>query len=482
MKKSSAIVVLCVLVTSGAFAELAVSGVAGAGSTLLKGSTARFDGKNDSLKVSNYLKAGIELSDQSDNGTLGGNVRLDVEITDEAFNFDPRAFVWWQPIPNIKLQLGSIDDFGLTDIVGWGYHANDAEEYVVSPKSAYAGRIFANTTGFYSGTGSGWFGASLTLSPFYGLTLTVAFPFGQLITTRPDITDTPTWASNFPHFDQPDASQVYARAQAQVAYEIFGIGRAVLSFAGGGNGQLKDWESGFGYDSWDDLTNERNAVRYEDTYLTANAHTIFASFFITALEDLGMYFNAGVGYTLPVTGDDISVGTVDGIPDYSFSGSANLSYQPPIEAGLAFSLGSDTSGIKAQLAATFAGKMTVTSGNGASFDVPVKLGLGVLPYFTVGIFKINVNAGISFRFAEYESFEGKARERPNSAAFGWFLNPYATVNLGVGTLFAGLQVQSTGITRNMQAKEKRAIVYDGFGAAGGPVIQFGIPIGIQLLF
>ena len=482
MRKSSAVVVLFVLITSGAFGEMAVSGVAGAGSTLLKGSNMRIDGKNDPLKVGNYLKTAIEMADQNDEGTIGGNARLEVEVTETAFAFTPRATVWWQPIPNIRLLLGSIDEFGLTDIVGWGYHANDAEEYVVMTKSYYAGEIFANNTGFYSGTGSEWVGTALSVSPFYGLTLTLAVPYGRIrtfeIIGQENETGTDGARLNVNGgFAQNTAAEIYEKTQAQIAYEIWGVGKAVVSFAGGGNGKLEEKadltiEAG-------DLTNERNGLRYEGVFYRANAHTIFASFFLTALEDIGMYINVGVGYTLPVKATGLT-----GTATAPLSSPVDLTYQMPIAAGLGFSYGTDLVGVKAQLAATFGGKATATSSEGASFDVPTKLGFGVLPYFTAGIFKINLNLGVSYRFSEYEADGGEAKERPNSTALGWFVNPYVTVNLGIGMVYVGLQVGSSGITyrdihRDLDRSEGTLVYVNG---EGGKVIQFGIPIGIQLTF
>ena len=499
MKRSSAIVALLALVAAGAFGELEVTGIAGAGSTLAKGTTI----KGDRVKVDSYLRSSIAISNEDENGVVGGEAKLDVEINEASFNFSPRATAWWKPIPHIKFQLGTIDDFGLTDIVGWGYHANDAEEYVVSPKSYYAGDIFANTTGFYSGTGYSWIGAAVSVSPFYGLTLTLAVPYGEFKSVLVRDYNNPEAPPVGIHesFKQANATDVYERSQIQAAYEIWEVGRIMVTFAGGGNRKLENAPY------WDMTT------KYGEYYLKANTHSIYTSFFLTALESRGIYLNVGFGYTFSAKASGIQPKNQYGgdfdptdsstpFPDSSLV--LDLEYQPPMAAGLGFSLGSDRIGIKTQLAATFGGKMKASSGD--SLSEPLKIGLGILPYFMLGPCKININAGISYRLGESElanAYEETVRgyrsdaekitpwtesemtdrlavSVPDSAALGWFFNPYLALNVSFATIYAGIQFESDG--RRYVMGTDNELVVEPKHQDSKMIVRWGVPIGIQLVF
>ncbi|MCL2479642.1 MAG: hypothetical protein FWF22_09075, partial [Treponema sp.] len=185
MKKLFAVFIVFAVLIPGVFAQIDISGSVGGGVTLLKGSNVR----TDVLQTGNYLSGSIEADGTDDADSFGGTVKLNAE----ASTTDPAAWswsaaVWWKPVYFVKLQLGYIDDFAQTDIVGWGYHANDAESYVVSPQNNYAGDYFSDTTGFYSGTGNGWTGFSLSITPIYGLDINAAVPFGRGAEIRDPIT------------------------------------------------------------------------------------------------------------------------------------------------------------------------------------------------------------------------------------------------------------------------------------------------------
>ena len=122
MKKFAAFLVFCVLSVPAIFAEISSSGVIGAKAVTLEGTTI----EDDDLRASGSIVVSrLQADIQSMDGNWGGTIRFQ-----SGTGFSPYAWAWWKPIEQIKLQLGFMDLFALTEIVGWGYHANDAEGYV----------------------------------------------------------------------------------------------------------------------------------------------------------------------------------------------------------------------------------------------------------------------------------------------------------------------------------------------------------------
>ena len=444
MKKLFALAVLFTFAAAGVFAELTVSGLAGGGAGLVKGTNVN----GDEIRTDYYLTGQVEASAQDENDTFGGSVIINGESSnssDPVFNsWDWKALVWWKPIYQIRLQLGVIDEFALTDIVGWGYHANDAEEYVVTAKSNYVGDYFPQGTGFYTGTGSSWTGLTLATTPVYGLDLNLAVPFGMK-----DI--------NGGIVLNPKASDIYLNSVFQAAYTVWGIGRIAVTLAGRGDGKLDysdPYTPGYAYNPADPLT---------FFLMKSNSPSVYGSFFLTALEQMGIGVNAGFAYTLPAEDKD-----------------KKIIYHKPMEAGLGLSWGTDKYGIKARMAAIFGGYAESTGAE--MLNEALMMGFGILPYYSIGICKIHLNAGISYKFADqYMDDNLDIYTVENSAALGWHLNPYITVKAGSSTFYAGIKVQCDGLKYvGLKTKTQEEPV-NGI-QEGLPIIEWGVPIGIQFEF
>jgi len=435
LKKLCAVSLFFTLLASALSAESYISGSVGAAATIIKGTNVT----GDDLRAGSFLGGSIELGGEDDNGLFGGTVSVDVTTV----AVDPNALAWWRPIAQVRLQIGFIDDFAASDIVGWGFHGNDAEDYVVSSEYYYAGGDLSQTTGFYEGTGWGFTGLALTLKPFYGLDVNIAFPYklGNPFT-------------NFAgDYVLPKASDVYLFGHFQVTYTVWNLGRFAVSYKSGGDGKLKLLDPDI-----DDLTNVTN--QYGDYLLFTNASTIYASFLMTAFENFAV--NAGFSFTLPVKGQDPN-------------SRREIVYYQPMGAGLAFLLGSELSGIKVRFAARFA-ERALASG----FDVqkePFRIGLGVLPYYNMGIITFYFNAGASYKGEDVitDPNTGKVSKIERSSAIGWYVNPYITIRAAGATFFAGLQVESDGLL-HLNAVNRE------FNQYGSQIIDWGIPIGIQYSF
>jgi len=204
---------------------------------------------------------------------------------------------------------------------------------------------------------------------------------------------------------------VFRSLHAQAVYTIDGIGRAAITYRGR-----------------DDLDTD---------YIEGNAPTLYGSFYLYMLED--MEFNVGVAYTFPV----------------KLTVSADGTYNAPIAAGLGFSYSFGDFALKARFAATFAGYSTAE--NGDETREPFMLGFGINPSYNFDILKLFFNAGISF--------VGNEENASDSYGFGWHVNPYITKTIGIGTLYAGVRVESFG-----------------YKSDGDPAIEWGIPIAIQIEF
>jgi len=474
LRKLLAVLVLYILLASAAFAEISVFGTVGGGAVILRGTNVN----GDVLQAGASLSGQIGVEGQDENDKFGGEITVSGEKisfnipvipgstavvpvpgNDPVFAFN--ASVWWKPFYMLKLQLGGINDFALTEIVGWGYHANDADSFVVWPQNNYAGDYFSDTTGFYSGTGNGWTGLSLSFSPIYGLDINVGIPFSLGFEKINQI--------NGEIEQRSKASAVYYFTSAQIAYNLWGIGRLAVSYAGG-DGKIKYTPNPI---NPEDDTPTRELYFFQ---MQSTPATIYGSFLLTVFEERGISLNAGFAYTFPAKEKD-----------------QKITYKAPMEAGLGFSMGTSRMGFKTRMALSFGGS-AFRDGTDPTPKVkePLMIGLGVLPYITLGPFKINLNAGISYKWEEeYMKLDGLdlvVAKMGNSAALAWYVNPYLTFSIGDGTFFAGFQMGSDGLKYTHDGttmKKNNLVVTFPSGEdkyVGQTIIEWAIPIGIQYSF
>jgi hypothetical protein len=414
MKKLFAISLILAIAATAAFAEVTVGGQAGIGVTVISGN----DGKDSVLGVNsfapetangNWGQGGggrIDATYANDEGSFGAFVR--VKPLEGYASGTDRVFAWWQPLSALKLTLG-VDgngQFGLQYIVGWGWHANDAEDFV-----AWHGYGFTRSGWSFGGFSD--FGAVLTLTPIDGLAINVAVPYKK----------------------STEATEVYNHMIGQLTYNIADVGEIGVTYT-----------SGAGYRDWPITTikdDQDNVI--STTYGTNDPGAVYAQFYLTAIQNLQL--NIGLKYTLG--------GTIGG-------GVTEVTYAKPIGAGFGLNYNiSDTIGVKARLAASFAGS---TKSGDTTINDPLKLGFDVMPYFDLSILKLFLNLGIEYTAErEQPNTAGKVEKVEDSQIFKWYVNPYITKSVGGGTFYAGFQLYSDG-------------------AAKDAVIGWGVPIGIEIGF
>ena len=392
MKKLIILALFMTLFTAYVFSEIAISGLIGTGVTLLQDTTE----EDHELKAGGFVWGRLQMNVENEAKTTGGVLRIMAGLY--TLNTAPQytdiyAWAWWKPIKQVKLHLGFIDDFSTAEIVGWGFNGNDAEDYIASAGYEYTNGIFGRATGFYNGTW--WTGAALMVTPIEGMAINLAFPF------------------NLGNLAGAVAKDVYQHTNAQISYSIPGIGRAALSFEGKGGQDLEIGNAIVNPDS-------AGPLGYES--FRANASTLYVSFLVNALNNMGIGLNIGFAYTLPAESGDFT-------------------YNSPLAAGLGFSYDRGKFSVRTRFAATFLGTIKETGGD--SYEEPFKLGIGVIPSYDFGILKLYLNAGISFMGKE-TLIDGNDDEVDNSPAFGWHVNPYVTKRIGSCTFFGGVSAESFG--------------------------------------
>jgi hypothetical protein len=263
MKKLIAIAVVFVLVAGAAFAEVSVSGGARGQAKLGKGSSTTVAGTttNGENEVSGSIVfTRIQASGQNEDGTFGATARLDAGAYKGGIT--TKGSVWWKPIPQVKLQYGTMDgEFGFDAMMGWGFYQGDndgigIDHYMYS--SQYGG----------SGDNDGLF---VTVSPVGGLDVNIYIPLGS------------TQLAN-----RSDPWETYAKTHLQIKYGIDNIGTFALSYAG-------------------------------DTYGYGNGPNIYAGFELTALEGLSAFL--GAKFNFP-TKKESTVG-IPGTSEYKITQTTN---------------------------------------------------------------------------------------------------------------------------------------------------------------
>jgi hypothetical protein len=425
MKKLFAISLILAIAASAAFAELTIGGTAGYGVTVIKG-----DNSDDSVPgVGTAGPTGrLQAVYANDEDSFGALVRVQT-IGDAG-----RIFAWWQPLSQLKLTLGKDGNgqFGLEQIVGWGWNAG-AGDYGVG----YSGAV---SRGDWSAGGFGDYGATLALTPITGLAINVAVPYDK----------------------SKEAPEVYNHISGQLIYNIADVGEIGVTYKSGAG--YRNWgptaqsgtyvDANGAYQPWapdkelpDDATAIKEPVKGDTT---KDPGVVYAQFYLTAIQNLQL--NIGGKYTLGGTIEDAA--------------GVKTTYTPAIKAGFGVNYNiSDTIGVKARLGAGFAGKTEVE--NKEAVNAPFELGFDVMPYFDLGILKLSLNLGVEY-VAEKEQLNvaGKVEKVKDSQVFAWFVNPYITKSVGGGTFFAGFQLYSDGVK---DSDDKTTI-------------KWGVPIGIEVGF
>ena len=393
MKKIILVLIIFTMVAGGAFADFTISGLLGAGATLLKGSS-----QDDSNLYSGGFIFGRLQAELNYEDTVGALFRVKL-----GNDFSPYAWGWWKPVQQVKFQLGFIDDFNADYIVGWEFHYNDAEDYNITsdtPDCWHSGRVFHRSTGFYSGFWGN--GAAATFKPASWLALNIAVPFkiGDML--------------NQDGLSDYNAKNSYKYTVAQAVYTISETGMFTVTFTGGGH---ELYRNDYSY------PDKNNVTVYESEYIVYPPHTLFASFLFTALENINMNF--GVEYP------------------FQFKGSG-VNCQFPMAAGFGISYETGKFGIKTRIAAAFAGTTWLKN---ETIIEPVKFGFGIMPSYDFDVCRLYLNTGISFtdkgKYVTFNYYD--MVNKTDDAAIGWHINPYVRKIIGPASLFAGFRLESDGI-------------------------------------
>ena len=369
MKKLIAIAVVFALVAGVAFAEINVSGeVFGKITPLFGDSSEGNDGKVHATGEMRRIR--LEASGQDDNGVFGGYIRIDhAPWWTGSWNGDLAVVgsetgiltgnVWWKPIEQFKLTLGgngSDGFFGADGVTRWGFYQVAADGVGVAEENwVWSSSFFGGFDPLYS--------ALLTVTPIEGLEINVGIPF---------------WNGG------AEAKDIYNFINAQVAYNISGIGKLALTYAGNTNEGLDD-----GSKMW-------------------------AYFGLSAIENLGL--DIGLGFQFPGSDSD-----------------ADATNNPPIAIGLGASYGAGGFGIKARFQAVLGGSSKVGS---TETKGDTDIAVDILPSYA-----ISDNATVFLSV-------GMAINSPDSgdSTTSWHINPYVALksNWWAPNFYAGLRISSDG--------------------------------------
>jgi len=177
MKKLIAITVMIALFASAAFAQAVVSGALEARlnvfEVVLGDHGEAYDYGHPKPQTGGMFgTANIQIQGSNENGTMGGLFRLRAEdIVNDNFRFH-RVFVWWRPIPQVKLFLGQDADglFETGQLTSWAFHQG-SESFLNVHNWDFWRNIFPGN----------WdtFGAALSFYLVDGLELNLVFPTGK---------------------------------------------------------------------------------------------------------------------------------------------------------------------------------------------------------------------------------------------------------------------------------------------------------------
>jgi hypothetical protein len=397
MKKIIAISVMFALFAGAVFAETSVSGGVETRFTLIDGVSQ--EGSKEKPKTYGSISdASIKLSGANEEGTLGGAVKIRMQDLTGSGNRDTQnlggdsgtsglfrnsnvfhqAFVWWQPIPQLKIFLGIDPDgkFGTDPLASWGYHKG-AEGYMNFHDWGCWRDLFIGN----------WdtFGLALSLYPVEGLDVNIVIPTGSA--------GWPYGETGYYTSAKWRLDEMYiAGLRLNINYQIEGIGKLFISYLGANavnNGYDKDDMHG-SYDN-----------NNEDKAKQPTNGTFGLSFLLTMVE--GFQIQPAVAIQLQNT---------------SNGGSDNT----PIFAGFAVHYNADTFGAKARL-------RYVMNPDGDKDQS--KLNFSIMPWYAMESFTVFCDIGADMNMV-----------KDGDAGVAFFVNPYVTVPISGGKFQAGLRIKN----------------------------------------
>jgi hypothetical protein len=398
------------------------------GKDLTPGATGLLPGKwaDDTLQTSmlfggsNGVRLRWYVNAVNDAGTAGAFYQLRLNEYGGKADY---GYAWWNPIKQFKLQLGKVDAFRPFDVL-WGLNINDV----------------ANTAGV-GGAGDDMFwgiqldhGAAIQLKPIDGLEIAV----GANI----------TGADASGKTSGQEAYDAYARTSAYVGYTINGIGTVALGFNGNG-----------GFPSSSIISDPDSYGTYGDPYYSPR---LAFGFNLTAVENL----KAQLGVQIP----------------FASKGGGIKSATSPYKIAIGANFTSaDTFGVLAHLKTTFGTKIEVEdvtalagSTGGTYYEGPFYFGIGLSPWYNLGIGKVGLDVQLAFSGAS-KTYRSVGTAAPDLVSdyneyMLWEVTPYFEKNIGGGSFLIGFKLGAKNYTNG------------DFGDDGNGKIYWAVPVGLLYYF
>jgi len=399
MKKLIAISVVFVLLTAAAFAQPSVGGNLAAKITLIASDSQE---KAPLVGGISFENSHVNVDYANGDGTAGGRVRLSGRSSQIGWwGGLPFAFGWWRPIPQLRVQIGHNPDgdFGAAQITGWGFNAEAQNSVAIDQDSGDSGANgwkAARRAGFYGGYSE--LGATLSLYPVDGLTVNLILPFGD----------------GRAEGHSKGVGTIYPKFHLNIVYSIPDIGVVRVTFVGkGGLGDNEDYPQ------------------------KTSVGDIFASFFLNAIDDLGV--DLGIAYGL------------------GYKDAADLEVNPTgLSIGLGLRYVSGDFGIKFR-AGTQLARVTANAAGTDVVNSDTTIGVVILPYYTLPALRVYLNAGFGISLPDGDDPYNRV---------DWFVNPYITKSVSSFTFYAGFKLWSDGAP----------------DADTDAVIKWAVPIGFNSYF
>jgi len=515
MKKLIAISVILVLLASVAFAETTVSATVMVKADLLSGTTREvipgtlaatdpgyvavppgfeFPWYQTDFEHPNYTSDGgtnykgvftsfqfsrlrLNVDTSNDEGTFGGRLRYEA-------GGGASGFGWWKPIEVLKVQLGQDTDypFGVDNIVGWNFYeaANDVG--------------FSPATYGYNGMFGGWGAAGLILAvtPIDPLAINIMVPLGKSAAGG-------SWTGL--------AEYVYKSTTAQVTYNIDGIGKVAVTYAGGiGDAEWEAGEvskAGKSTTSGNTTETELGVSAIASKPEVNDPAKVYLSFDLSAIENLGLNFGVAYKFGYEKTGNGtISADPAD--PDKTVKNpNLDKSNNYTQDGVLSVALGAkydvtDEFGVKVRVGADLLGDRSnsypdttvTTTKYEDKVTAPLTLGADIMPYYALSdAFKVYLSIGVAFTGAQErtlkETYTGGSSTDTDklNSTLDWHVQPYITYSAGPGTFYAGFNLNSKGERSYENTSETTgSTTTTNKGVLAKSYINWSVPIGFNISF
>ena len=337
MKKLIAISVMFALVAGAAFAA-DISATLDVRMVLMQGDS----GEDSKASIGGLIADGyFQTSSQNSDSTFGGVLRVKANqmTSDEPGGGGSsvaqfhRAFVWWRPIPQLRVFLGKECDglFGTDPLTAWPFHQG-AENYINYHDWDYWRTVFPGN----------WdqFGLAFSVYPIPGLELNLVIPTGRKAWPYEYDTRALNWEDVFGHI------------RFQGSFAIPDIGRIYLSWIGPG-------------------------MNFDDVADNGHSGNLGVSFLLTAVQ--GLQVQAGISTWLAKDSDVSNYPLIAGLAAHYTGSDFGVKFRSAFEIG-----GFAPAGEGWRFENTSAGGLP--EGNAIQFNVMPWYNLGAL----VGFFDIGM--------------------------------------------------------------------------------------------